>query len=260
MSLLSIASPWTNDDLASKKRVPTMRKTIKKSSLPDPVQTSIRNTEETDSNKIIESFQAFEPIREQSYNDAHEVPSSIENFQNSQEERNQRVSQLLNNITAVDAENSGQHLANFKPLSHPAIQKKTDEIDLGRPGDEPMTNGYNPLQIPPPIVPQRPSGSMIATNSNDLGVSNNPYTSNTHGNYNFVYSNKPVFEEKPTSTMNTPLDNRLMEKINYMIHLLEEQKNEKTSNITEEFILYIFLGVFIIFVVDSFSKSGKYRR
>jgi hypothetical protein len=55
-------------------------------------------------------------------------------------------------------------------------------------------------------------------------------------------------------------DDKLMEKINYMIHLLEEQQNEKTNNITEEFILYTFLGVFIIFVVDSFSRSGKYTR
>jgi F0F1-type ATP synthase assembly protein I len=45
-----------------------------------------------------------------------------------------------------------------------------------------------------------------------------------------------------------------------MIHLLEQQQNEKTSNITEEFVLYTFLGVFIIFIVDSFARSGKYRR
>ena len=42
--------------------------------------------------------------------------------------------------------------------------------------------------------------------------------------------------------------------------MLEQQQNEKTSNITEEFVLYMFLGVFIIFVVDSFAKTGKYIR
>jgi F0F1-type ATP synthase assembly protein I len=56
------------------------------------------------------------------------------------------------------------------------------------------------------------------------------------------------------------IDTKLLEKLNYMIHLLEEQQNEKTSNITEEFILYTFLGVFIIYIVDSFAKSGKYVR
>ena len=57
-----------------------------------------------------------------------------------------------------------------------------------------------------------------------------------------------------------PSDNKLLEKINYMIHLLEQQQNEKIDNITEEFILYSFLGIFIIFVVDSFARAGKYTR
>ena len=51
-----------------------------------------------------------------------------------------------------------------------------------------------------------------------------------------------------------------MEKLNYMIHLLEQQQYEKTSNMTEEFILYVFLGVFVIFTIDSFNKAGKYVR
>jgi hypothetical protein len=52
----------------------------------------------------------------------------------------------------------------------------------------------------------------------------------------------------------------LLQKINYMTHLLEDQKDEKTNNVTEEVILYSFLGIFIIFVADSFSKVGKYVR
>jgi len=45
-----------------------------------------------------------------------------------------------------------------------------------------------------------------------------------------------------------------------MIHLLEDQKDEKMGGITEEIVLYCFLGVFIIFVLDSFAKVGKYVR
>ena len=52
----------------------------------------------------------------------------------------------------------------------------------------------------------------------------------------------------------------LLEKLNYMIYLLEEQQNEKTGHVTEEIILYSFLGVFIIFVLDSFARAGKYIR
>lgn len=52
----------------------------------------------------------------------------------------------------------------------------------------------------------------------------------------------------------------LVKKLNYLIHLLEDQKDEKVGSITEELVLYCFLGVFIIFVLDSFVKVGKYIR
>jgi hypothetical protein len=52
----------------------------------------------------------------------------------------------------------------------------------------------------------------------------------------------------------------LLTKLNYMINLLENQQDERTQNVTEEVVLYSFLGVFIIFVVDSFARVGKYIR
>ena len=59
-----------------------------------------------------------------------------------------------------------------------------------------------------------------------------------------------------------PLDkyDLLMKKLNYMITLLEQQQDEKTGHVTEEVILYSFLGIFIIFIVDSFARVGKYVR
>jgi hypothetical protein len=55
--------------------------------------------------------------------------------------------------------------------------------------------------------------------------------------------------------------NNVIDKLDYIIHLLEENANEKTDYVMEEFCLYSFLGVFMIFVVDSFSKSnGRYVR
>jgi hypothetical protein len=52
----------------------------------------------------------------------------------------------------------------------------------------------------------------------------------------------------------------LIQKLNYMINLLEEQQDERTNNVTEEVILYSFLGIFIIFIVDSFVRVGRYIR
>jgi hypothetical protein len=51
-----------------------------------------------------------------------------------------------------------------------------------------------------------------------------------------------------------------IEKLNYIIHMLEEHHNERTEHVTEELVLYCFLGVFIIFIVDSFARAGKYTR
>ena len=63
------------------------------------------------------------------------------------------------------------------------------------------------------------------------------------------------------NTNNTsPSQDVLLQKINYMITLLEDQQDEKTNNVTEEVVLYSFLGIFIIFIVDSFAKVGKYVR
>jgi hypothetical protein len=45
-----------------------------------------------------------------------------------------------------------------------------------------------------------------------------------------------------------------------MIHLLEEQQDIKTGHVMEEIILYSFLGIFMIFVVDSFARAAKYVR
>jgi len=49
----------------------------------------------------------------------------------------------------------------------------------------------------------------------------------------------------------------LIEKLNYIIHMLEEKKDEKTGHVIEELVLYCFLGVFIIFVIDTFTRAAS---
>ena len=41
------------------------------------------------------------------------------------------------------------------------------------------------------------------------------------------------------------IKDQVNDKLNYLIHILEEQQNEKTDQVTEELLLYFFLGVFI---------------
>lgn len=77
----------------------------------------------------------------------------------------------------------------------------------------------------------------------------------TKENYQNLIS---TFNQGPGS--NIDANSVLLEKLNYMINLLEEQKDERTNNVTEEVVLYSFLGIFIIFIVDSFARVGKYTR
>ena len=87
-------------------------------------------------------------------------------------------------------------------------------------------------------------------NSNLLGTMNS--SKNELTNYGDGYLN--------TSPDIKYDNNKLLSKLDYIIHLLEEQHNEKTNYITEELILYLFLGIFILFVLDSFARASKYVR
>jgi hypothetical protein len=73
--------------------------------------------------------------------------------------------------------------------------------------------------------------------------------------------NKQYYNQYPAPAYGVAQDNNvLIEKINYMIHLLEENQDERVGSVTEEVVLYSFLGIFIIFMADSFSRIGKYKR
>ena len=256
MSLVTSASPWSNDE-PQKKRIPSMRKTAKK--LPSPINTIGEPDEYVSQDTVYQETQG----------------NSIADVQAIQEDRNNRVNQLINQMDNSSlGENDGNQLANFKPLSHPIIQKRTDTIDVnvqGRVGDPSIPLANNPLQIPPPPIRQNPGGSNFSANSSSSDLGN--LTTKPYSNYRKIYEpSKMMAPTDSYTTMNgsgsvagsgsgnQSMDHKLLEKINYMVHMLEQQHNERTSNITEEFVLYTFLGVFIIFIVDSFARAGKYTR
>ena len=220
MSLITSASTWINDD-TSKKRPSTMRKTI----------------------KMKPNFSEADEYVSQSENYQNSNTNNMEETQNSMHERNSRVNDLLNKITSIDNEQDDK-LGNFNPLPNPNITIKKD-----------MDDDTEAKIYVPPVTSYATSANL---------QKNGPYKANDtpsglYSNYNLSYQppvQQPYYSKVPSGSV----DDKFMEKINYMIHLLEEQQFEKTNNITEEFILYTFLGVFIIFVVDSFARSGKYIR
>ena len=228
MSLLTYASPWTSNEGNNKKRTPTIRKTSRTSNI---VNDSGGEPEEY-------STTANAPT-------SNNAPLSLDEVQAYQDEKGTKVHELLNKMSAMDAENDGAHLANFSPMTPPALSSQPQYTQKqSNPYDE-STNIPNNAK------------SMYVYSSDDRSLGNLT-------NYQNVYDNKPLFQkDKPYyANMGIPngIDNKLMERINYMVHLLEEQQHEKTANVTEEFLLYTFLGVFVIYVVDTFSRNGKYVR
>jgi hypothetical protein len=234
MSLLATASLWQNDS-APKKRVSTMggigainskgaRKTVKLR----PYGSGDYDSYATDDNSDV-------------LGDSEET--SIEATKIKQEETVLKVNTALNKITGFST-NEGNRLADFNPIEKPEIISKKVAQNEG-----------------PPAL------SGILKGSNNRGGPYKPVdTGANYSNYANVYpstipppASSPYYAKMGIKSGAVGSD-KLMEKLNYMVHLLEEQQAERTNNVTEEFILYTLLGVFIIYVVDGFSRSGKYVR
>lgn len=103
---------------------------------------------------------------------------------------------------------------------------------------------------------QNPTNSNKSFSSSLLGdIAKTGDFSNFNDSYNLKYN-----PSSQTANSINYDNNKLLSKLEYIIHLLEEQHNEKTNYITEELILYLFLGIFILFVLDSFARASKYVR
>jgi hypothetical protein len=141
-----------------------------------------------------------------------------------------------------------------------AMMKTIHSIDNEDAEDDSNLENFNPIN-PPEIssfVPP-PQQSLDPTANEDIQEQftqlPGEYAKQYYQQY-VPYINQMSNDNSPNGA---PKDELLM-KLNYIIHMLEEQQNESTNHVTEEIILYSFLGVFIIFVVDSFARVGKYVR
>ena len=174
----------------------------------------------------------------------------------------------LGNYSGSGSHVTAKHSENFTPLNPYDFPSKPVSVGGERAKkQEGMTNIDNSL-VPQPIdnddlkLQELQSAFMNDAQVRDYYKKLVPnYKDNNVKNEN----NKNYYQSSsPNATTNTSYtndsNNVLIEKLNYMINLLEEQQDQKTGSATEEVVLYSFLGVFIIFVVDSFSKVGKYVR
>jgi hypothetical protein len=87
---------------------------------------------------------------------------------------------------------------------------------------------------------------------------NNKPRSLTNYHKNLIPYAKEVSYELPYEK--EPKERDLLDKLNYIIGLLENQQDEKTNNVVEDLLIYSLLGCFIIFIIDKFVSVGKYVR
>ena len=164
-----------------------------------------------------------------------------------------KVENFLNNLENHDddqqpkdfnEEEGEEGLADFKPPPLPELTKgPTDDMKKNDPKKDP--NKVNDMFI-----------------EKDESVTPEGYDNMVTDNYKSYYDNYIPYYNNPSNAQQPVFNNKdeLMRKLNYLIHLMEENKDEKSQNVTEELVLYLFLGVFVIFVVDSFARAGKYTR
>lgn len=67
-----------------------------------------------------------------------------------------------------------------------------------------------------------------------------------------------IMNEPPIPVKST--NQEMLSKLNSIIEMFEDQKEIKNGQKNEEIVLYCFLGIFIIYIMDSFVSIGKYSR
>ena len=234
INLLATATPWhsaNNESTGKKKPLMTHltphRKTQKKVSFTE-------EDEDSDSNKSSSVQEGF-------------AQRQIEN-----QERISKVESIINQMNTLDLENDGSHLSNFNPVPRPELQP-LDDLQVKFP-------------MPPKFQEKHDSPDESPIRNGYLANDSRLFDSLKSGSsYEQSYTNIPYYAKMGQTNRHFPQEggnsqSLLVEKLNYMIHLLEQQQFEKTDNIMEEFFLYLLLGGFMIYVVDSFTKTGKYIR
>ena len=92
-------------------------------------------------------------------------------------------------------------------------------------------------------------------------VQENQFAQDTYHNENmktdYLISNNE--NANKISQYSSSNNDALLQKLNVIIGMFEEQKDIRTSQKNEETVLYCFLGIFVIYVLDSFVSIGKYK-
>jgi hypothetical protein len=211
------------------------------------------------------------------YNDTI-TPLSFKQHLTNQDTKNAQINQILENMANLRVDNEGGSLYNYTETPIPNLDQSSDSpprvpifqrsnMGMRQPvgtiggggytteGDGTINQGSRGVNVGEGNI--QSNGSIFSQNTPDNLANFVTYSKA----YEVPKEVRPYYAQKlGLSSGNESFEEKIMDKIQYLTHLMEEIQSEKTANINEEFILYTMLGVFVIYIVDAFSKSGKYIR
>jgi hypothetical protein len=180
------------------------------------------------------------------------------NHQQGNQEKIQNISNLISKLhTSSDDDNEDN---NFREL----LNEHENANGTGT-GSKKISQTYGTVKLGSVIDDELNKMQSVSdnniTNATYLNSHQNNSFSNLDESYSKTFGNYDFNSLNNGTGTGLNLDNnKLLTKLDYIVHLLEEQRGEKTNHITEELVLYLFLGIFIIFVLDSFARASKYVR
>ena len=221
---------------------------------------------ETSINKKRQNHNKTQKFRQPSSDfDPQKVNSILQSIHNS----NPDDDTDLGNYNSKGSSVSAKHSDDFKPLNPFEFPDKPHSVGSDRTKKQEGMTTMDDNLVPKPVddddlnLQELQSAFMNDAQVREYYRKLVPPLRDSQSNSKKSEHNKQYYSSdtnKQYSSASNDANQVLIEKLNYMINLLEEQQDQKTNSVTEEVVLYSFLGVFIIFVVDSFSRVGKYVR
>ena len=214
-----------------------------------PIDNDNDNNLENSINKKRQNHNKTQKFRQPSSDfNPEKVNSVLQSIHNNTPDDDDNLGNYSSKGTAVSA----NHSNNFKPLNSFNFPDKPVSMGVARKKQEGFT-------VPQPMNEEELKlQELQSAFMNDAQV--REYYNKLVPSYPSSKSHNSSANSSTNSSTQNDNNQLLIEKLNYMINLLEEQQDQKTGCVTEEVVLYSFLGVFIIFVIDSFTKVGKYVR
>ncbi len=230
-----------------------------------PIDNENNQTQQYESpiNKKRQNHNKTQKFRQSSSDfDQQKVNSVLQSIHNSTPDEDNE----LGNYSSKGSSVSAKHSDDFKPLNPFEFPSKPLSMGSERTKKQEGMTTMDDNLVPKPVDDEDLNlQELQSAYMNDAQVreyyrklvpSLNTNSKKSEHNKQYYSSDANI----PISSTSNDANQVLIEKLNYMINLLEEQQDQKTNSVTEEVVLYSFLGVFIIFVVDSFARVGKYVR